>query len=214
MGTCKVRLALFGGSFDPPHVGHLGIALAAADAFSLDRVLFAPTGRQPFKRDGATASFAHRLAMVQLLCAGESRFFASAIDAPHPDGAANYTVDVLAELHGSHPEATLFALIGADGLPELPHWRDAARLFELATWIAISRPGYLFPELLPEMLGRQKERGRLHLLDGIALPASSTTLRGGLGRDEDAVRGDVPERVLEYILAHHLYRQDVSSAGS
>ena len=202
-----MRLALFGGSFDPPHIGHLGIALAAAEAFSLDRVLVAPTGRQPFKRGGAKASFADRLAMVQLLCEGEDRLIASAMDAPHPDGTPNYTVDVLASLQLSQQQATLFALIGADGLPDLPHWRDASRLFDLAIWIGISRPGYTFAEPLPEMLRDQRERGRLQLLEGIALPASSTTLRSGLGRVKQSAPGEVPERVLEYIQTHDLYRQ-------
>lgn len=208
-----MRLALFGGSFDPPHRGHLGIALAAADAFSLDRILFAPTGRQPFKRGGASASFADRLAMVELACQGEDRFLASAIDAPHADGSANYTVEVLAGLRSSQPEASLFAIIGADGLPELPRWRDAGRLFDLATWIAVSRPEYPFPEPLPAMLQHERDRGRLHLLDGVELPVSSTTLRGCLGGVEELVEDDVPERVLAYIRAHHLYVQELPSAG-
>ena len=204
---------MFGGSFDPPHRGHLGIALAAAQAFSLDRILFAPTGRQPFKRDGATASFADRLAMVGLLCEGHERLIASAIDAPHPDGTPNYTVDVLDCLQRNEPAATLFALIGADGLPELPQWREAARLFELATWIAISRPGYPFPEPLPEMLRTEKERGRLHLLDGVELPVSSTMLRDELGQAKQAGGDDVPESVLGYIRAHDLYRRDAVGTG-
>ncbi len=210
----SVRLALFGGSFDPPHRGHLGIALAAAEAFSLDRVLFAPTGRQPFKRSGAAASFDDRVAMVEILCAGENRFAASRLDAPHPDGRPNYTVDVLSELRSSQPEATLFALIGADALPDLPQWHDAARLFDLATWIVISRPGYPFPESLPAMLGEERAAGRLHLLANTHLRVSSTTLRRGLRRLEGSVEDDVPEGVLEYIRAHDLYLPDPSSTGS
>src|SRR5580698_4249203 len=99
-----MRVALFGGSFDPPHHGHIAIATAAADVFDLDSVLFAPVGRQPLKADGASASFADRLAMVELACGADKRFAASDLDAPRGDGGPNYTVEALAALHKAMPE--------------------------------------------------------------------------------------------------------------
>lgn len=77
-----MRVALFGGSFDPPHHGHIAIATAAADAFELDTVLFAPTGHQPLKPEGASAGFADRLAMVELVCTEDARFAVSDVDSP------------------------------------------------------------------------------------------------------------------------------------
>ena len=85
-----MRVALFGGSFDPPHHGHLAIATAAANALRLDSVLFAPAGRQPLKLDGTVTSFEDRLAMAELACLEDSRFTASEIDAPRADGLPNY----------------------------------------------------------------------------------------------------------------------------
>jgi nicotinate-nucleotide adenylyltransferase len=84
-----MRIAFFGGTFDPPHLGHLAIARAAADRLRLDRVLFAPVGSQPLKQDSSVASFADRLAMVKLAITDDTRFAASEIDAPHADGQPN-----------------------------------------------------------------------------------------------------------------------------
>src|SRR5580698_4252134 len=98
-----MRVALFGGSFDPPHHGHIAIATAAADVFDLDTVLFAPVGRQPLKTDGASASFADRLAMVELACGSDGRFADSDLDTPRDDGRPNYTVDTLASLQEAMP---------------------------------------------------------------------------------------------------------------
>src|ERR1700677_2295171 len=102
-----MRVALFGGSFDPPHRGHLAVAAAAADRFSLDRVLFAPARRQPLKY-ASDASFAARCTMTARACCEDSRFEFSALDAPRTDGQPNYTVDTLEQLQQSMPGATIF----------------------------------------------------------------------------------------------------------
>lgn len=147
-----MRIAFFGGSFDPPHIGHLHIARAAAQRLGLDRVLLAPTGRQPLKsRHGAP--FAQRLRMVQLLVEGEKHLEASAIDAPVSDEAnspPNYTVDTLARLRPELPlETELFSLAGADSFLTLHHWRSPEALLRLPGdgglldgWILAARPGF------------------------------------------------------------------------
>jgi nicotinate-nucleotide adenylyltransferase len=119
-----MRVALFGGSFDPPHHGHTAIAAAAADVFDLDQVLFAPVGRQPLKPEGAPASFADRLAMVELACRTDPRFAVSDLDAPRSDGSPNYTVQTLTTLQEAMPDARLFNLVGADSFLNLPRWRE------------------------------------------------------------------------------------------
>ncbi len=203
-----MRLGFFGGSFDPPHCGHLAIALAAAQHFSLERIWLAPTGRQPFKQAGAEATFLDRVAMTRLLCGADDRLFASTLDAPRPDGAPNYTVDALSELRACHPDAELFAILGADALPDLPHWRESERLFELASWIAVSRPGNALAEPLPEPLREQQERGRLCLLKDVQVPVSSTEIRRKLHQPSSGLTSeDVPETVLGYIRSHMLYQQ-------
>jgi nicotinate-nucleotide adenylyltransferase len=195
-----MRVALFGGSFDPIHRGHVAIAKAAADAFELDRVLFAPAGRQPLKPEGASAGFVDRVAMARLACAGDRRFAASEVDAPRGDGAPNYTVDTLAALGREMPAATLFVIAGMDSFLELPRWREPERLLELAEWIVVSRPGFK----LQELTGGLGSRGRVHLLGGVHEDVSATELRERLERGEDCA--DVlPAGVMEYIREHGLY---------
>jgi nicotinate-nucleotide adenylyltransferase len=185
-----LRIALFGGTFDPPHLGHLAIATAAADAFQLDSVLFAPAGRQPLKPNGNSSSFADRLAMTTLACAQDDRFNASAIDAPRRDGQPNYTADTLAELEQTLPAVVLYNLVGADSFLSLPHWRDPARLLALAEWIVVSRPGFSLDDLSALALTPQ-QRTRVHLLQTVHEDVSATHLR--------------PAAVASYIQTHRLY---------
>ncbi len=109
------KIAFFGGSFDPPHRGHLSVARAAQVALDLDSVLFAPVGTQPLKPLGSTASFADRLAMTELAIQGEPNFSISLVDAPDTERAHNYTIDTLLRLRSElAPETEMFCLMGAD----------------------------------------------------------------------------------------------------
>jgi nicotinate-nucleotide adenylyltransferase len=143
------RIAFFGGSFDPPHRGHLAIAHAAQAALHLDQVLFAPVGAQPLKPQGSTASFNDRVAMTRLAIAGEPGFSVSLADAPNSSHSApNYTIDTLLELkRGLPPGAALFCLMGADSFLNLRKWRRGAEIPFVAPLIVASRPGQLFGEL-------------------------------------------------------------------
>jgi nicotinate-nucleotide adenylyltransferase len=199
-----LRVALFGGTFDPPHRGHLSIATAAADAFQLDSVLFAPVGRQPLKPDGTSASFGDRLAMTKLLCAHDQRFQASVLDAPRQDDLPNYTVDTLSVLRQEMPEARLFNLVGADSFIDLPRWREPDRLLELAEWIVVSRPGFSLDDLSSLHL-TPHQGARLHLLQTIHEEVSSTDLRRRL-REGDLCADLIPASIFNYIQAHRLYR--------
>jgi nicotinate-nucleotide adenylyltransferase len=199
-----MRVAFFGGTFDPIHRGHLAIAAAAADHLAIDQILFAPTGRQPLKPSAATASFADRLAMTTLACETDTRFAPSDLDAPRSDGTPNYTVDVLAALALQHPDATLFNLVGIDSFLSLPQWRDPQRLLELAEWIVVSRPGFQFDEQTPFPL-TPAQRTRIHLLDGIHENVSATELRHRLEQGDPCL-DLIPAPVSTYIETHHLYR--------
>ncbi len=204
-----MRIGFFGGSFDPPHLGHLRIAQAAAEAFSLNLILFAPTGRQPLKANGAFAPFGDRLKMVSLLCElqppnSQSRFEASSVDAPHEDGSLNYTVDTLSKLREHYsPDDTLFALVGADALLGLPGWKCPRSLLQLADWIVVSRPGVSLQSLQTLPLTTD-ELSRVHLLDGVHEPASATSIRELLSAGSDS-SGLLPDSILNYIHTHHLY---------
>lgn len=199
-----MRIGYFGGTFDPPHRGHLAVARAARGRFALDIVLLAPTGRQPLKPEGPSAPFGDRLAMTELLCAGEHGLEASAIDAPQPDGRPNYTADTLSRLREDLPGgATLFAIAGADAFLGLPHWRDVPQLFQLAEWIVVSRPGFPLAQLGALAL-TPAQRARVHLLDGLADTASATALRAHL-RAQQSPEDLLPKAIWEYIRDHRLY---------
>jgi nicotinate-nucleotide adenylyltransferase len=199
-----MRLGYFGGSFDPPHLGHLAVAAAAARGFGLQRVLFAPTGRQPLKPDAVGAGFADRLAMTGLLCAQEPALFETvALDAPLADGSPNYTVAALDTLHHKAPGDEIFVIVGADAFLDLRRWREPARLLALAQWIVVSRPGFALQQL--DTLGlTPAQLLRVHPLAGVEEPASATRIREDLLAGSDCA-GLLPPAVLDYIRAHHLY---------
>ena len=202
-----MRIALFGGSFDPPHCGHMAIARAAADRFALDQVLFAPVGLQPLKPQAAGATFEERLAMTTLACMDDPRFTPSTIDAARPDGLPNYTVDTLRLLHQSMPDAQIFNLIGADSFLSLARWRDPQQLLELAEWIVVSRPGYSEAGLLtdpPDLTLTPAQRSRIHVLDTVHEDVAATNLRERLSSG-DPCKDLLPPQVSGYIQHHHLY---------
>jgi nicotinate-nucleotide adenylyltransferase len=229
------RIAFFGGSFDPPHLGHLAIARAAQKALDLDTVLFAPVGTQPLKPQGSTASFAHRLAMTQLAIASDPEFAVSLADAPRASGQPNYTLETLRKLRAALlPESALFLLMGADSLAGLRRWHGAAEIPFVAPLIVASRPGQQLNELealLPEGLiilskhpSNQVELQRyilrnstgeyapLYVLPGLEIGISASEIRERLRQvpaapQEQRPAGKMlPASVFEYIYTHGLYR--------
>jgi nicotinate-nucleotide adenylyltransferase len=215
-----MRIALFGGTFDPPHRGHIAIAQAAAHAFHLDEVLFAPTGLQPLKATNPPSSFADRLALTRAACddafpahaSTPPRFLVTDLDAPRPDHLPNYAVDTLEALKHQRPNDTLFNLIGADAFLGLPRWRDPARLLALAQWIVVTRPGYpLAPAHLAPAHLTPDGQAHIHLLDGIAEDVSATTLRARL-QTGDPCADLLSPSVIRYIMEHRLYRAPHLSA--
>ena len=160
------RVAFFGGTFDPPHLGHLAVARAARAAFALDTVLFAPVGTQPLKPEGPAASFEDRVAMTRLAIAGDPGFEVSLADAPKsphapkppdehksppettPNYTPNYTIDTLERLRTSlAPDCALFCLMGADSFFGLRRWHRAAEIPFVAQLIVASRPGQPLQDL-------------------------------------------------------------------
>jgi nicotinate-nucleotide adenylyltransferase len=222
-----MRIALFGGSFDPPHNGHIGIATAAAERLQLDRILMAPVGRQPLKLGQAQSSYEDRLAMVRLASAGIPRLEPSTIDAPLPDGRFNYTYDTLARLRDAlGPGDELFCLVGADSLKTLHHWHRAAEALMLGQWIVAARPGFpldTLPSLMPSRVTAAdpeladaaqkiritkdgKERSTIWLLPGLHYDISATQLRDALARHAAGIPQSILDgKVADYARKHALY---------
>ena len=199
-----MRVALFGGTFDPIHRGHLAIAAAAADSFGLNRVLFAPAGRQPLKPEGTPTVFEDRVAMARLACEVDARFEVSEEDAPRADGSPNYTVDTVARLLEQSAGEWLFVLVGADSFLDLARWHEPERLLGLAEWIVVSRPGFSLHHLSVSQQA-YAALGRVHLLESVHEDVSATELRARLEQGEDC-HDLVPATVLGYIRVHGLYR--------
>jgi nicotinate-nucleotide adenylyltransferase len=195
-----VRLGIFGGSFDPPHVGHLLAAHDAADALSLDQVVFVPTAQQPLKAT-AYASAAQRLAMVQRLVGQESRFGVDPVETERP--GLSFTVDTLRYFRSVRPEASLFLLLGADAAALLTKWREPEAVLALARLVVVERHE---PVPLPRELEEMATRGAGA---PIRLPerrvdVSSTEIRARVAKGLP-VRGFVPDAVAEYLADTGLY---------
>jgi len=212
-----MRAGFFGGTFDPPHRGHLAVARADASEFSLDTIYFAPVASQPLKPGGTHASFADRLAMVELLCAaeaetsGDSRLIASKLDAPRSDGQANFTIDTLGRLRTALERESkkldgveLFVITGADSFLDLRRWREPDALLQAAQWIVVSRPGFSLKDLAPLAL-TPEQRVCVHLLEDVHEAVSASQVRDCLQAGLDCASLMTPE-VYSYIREHKLYQ--------
>lgn len=185
-----MRIGVFGGTFDPVHVGHLSIAQAALECVPLDRIIFVPARRSPLKERGPFAPEADRLAMLRLATAGEPRFAVSTAELDRP--GASYTVDTLEQLAG---EGELYLVIGADAARDFDRWQRAERIRELATLLVASRPGTPSPS----------EQAGLTVFDAPCLDISSRELRARAARGR-SLRYLVPDAALQHLDARGLYR--------
>ena len=187
-----MRLGIFGGSFDPPHVGHLLVVADAFDSLTLDHLVFVPAGTQPLKVGQLAAAADHRLSMVRLLVGDDRRFSVDPIEIDRH--GLSYTVDTLAAFAERHPEAERFFLVGTDVLAAFGKWRDPERVMRLATIAVMEREGDR--PRVPDGGVRVATR---------RVDVSSTEVRDRV-RQGRAIRGFVPEAVEMYIAAHRLYR--------
>jgi nicotinate-nucleotide adenylyltransferase len=191
-----VRLGIFGGSFDPPHLGHLLPLIDAAETLRLDAVRFVPAATQPFKTGGGSASAGHRAAMTERLVAGVPGF---SVDRSEIERAGlSYTVDtVTAVAAGVAPGTELVLLIGADAYALFEQWREPSRIRSLAAVAVLARGDEGAPDA-----GRESGVQRLPTR---RVDISSTELRARVA-DGRTIRGFVPDAVADYIAEHRLYR--------
>lgn len=183
-----------GGTFDPIHHGHLVAASEVADSFSLDEVIFVPTG-EPWQKQRVTEG-EHRYLMTVIATASNPRFRVSRVDLDRE--GPTYTVDTLRELGEQYPNADLFFISGADAIEQIFSWKDAEKLWELAHFIGVTRPGH---EL--SLLGLPEEH--VSLLEIPALAISSTDCRARV-QAGNPVWYLVPDGVVQYIAKHDLYK--------
>jgi len=189
------RIGVFGGSFDPIHIGHLAIAQEALWQCELDIVLFMVAAIPPHKR-APEVSAEHRLRMVELAIEGEPAFRPSRIEMER--GGASYTAETLAELHRTYPEATLFLIVGADSAIDFSCWKDPNAVIEMANVVIAPRPGFNLSKMEPRL------QGKAQVFQSPTLELSSTMIRDRL-REGRPVRFLVPETVEQYIRKHGLY---------
>ena len=192
--TAAPRIGVMGGTFDPIHHGHLVAASEVAQSFDLDEVVFVPTG-QPWQKSGVSPS-EHRYLMTVIATASNPGFTVSRVDIDR-DGPT-YTIDTLRDLKSDRPDAELFFITGADALAQILSWRDHDELWDLAHFVAVSRPGHvLSTDGLPT--------DDVSQLEIPALAISSTDCRDRVQRGHP-VWYLVPDGVVQYIAKHHLYR--------
>lgn len=187
------RIGVMGGTFDPIHHGHLVAASEVAQSFDLDEVLFVPTG-QPWQKEDVTES-EHRYLMTVVATASNPRFSVSRVDIDR--SGPTYTIDTLRDLKKQRPDADLFFITGADAIAQILGWRDHGELWDLAHFVAVSRPGH---ELSTDGLPSDD----VSQLQIPALAISSTDCRERVRRG-DPVWYLVPDGVVQYIAKHHLY---------
>jgi nicotinate-nucleotide adenylyltransferase len=196
-----MRLGILGGTFDPPHFGHLQMAEAALQQLHLDMVLFAPAGVQPLRQNEQHTAPEHRARMVELALANQLQFELSRIDLDRP--GPHYTVDLIALVQQQHLRATLWFIMGEDSLADLLRWRDPARLIALARLAILHRPGHA-PDWLTLETALPDLRSRIDWIEHAAIDISATDIRqrvrAGLPIDQL-----VPQTVADYIIAHGLY---------
>jgi nicotinate-nucleotide adenylyltransferase len=221
-----MRIAFFGGTFDPPHYGHIATARAAVTRLALDQVLVAPVGTQPLKSGVPRSSFEDRLAMVRLAVAGEPGLMASNVDAPLPGGQPNYTFDTLQHLRSLlQPSDELLCLLGADSFLTLKRWHRCTELLLFCDFIVAGRPGFSLEQInaaLPEGIentGEHREAGftrfdlsgpagqsaSLFLLPDLDQDISATEIRLALAEGSEQQTVLAPA-VAEYIRSRGLYR--------
>ncbi|MBG6122123.1 nicotinate-nucleotide adenylyltransferase [Corynebacterium aquatimens] len=192
------RIGIMGGTFDPIHNGHLVAASEVADIFDLDEVIFVPTG-QPWQKAGKKVSDAEdRYLMTVIATASNPRFHVSRVDIDR--AGPTYTVDTLKDLSEKYPNDQLFFITGADALASIMSWHEWEKMFDLAEFVGVTRPGY---ELSEDGLPAQHQE-RTHLIEIPAMAISSTDCRSRAAAGRP-VWYLVPDGVVQYISKNSLY---------
>jgi nicotinate-nucleotide adenylyltransferase len=186
-----LKLAIFGGTFDPIHSAHLIVAREATERFALDQVLFIPGANPPHKAAGAP--YEDRYRMVELACTADPRFVASRLEEGSEKNYSIYTIERVQASEASDAQ-TLFFIIGADAFAEIRTWHRWEDVIRAVEFIVVTRPGHVYTS---------PPGARVHRLDTVALPVSSSEIRQALARGETPE--ELPAGVAAYIRSRGLY---------
>ncbi len=185
-----MKIGIFGGSFNPPHIAHLILAESLYENLSLDTVLFMPSSTPPHKQNDTLLDPADRLRLVNLAIAGNDRFSVSDLEIKR--GGTSYTIETITALEDSYKDATLYLVVGFDNLVTFHHWREYRAILARCTVVAMNRPGTEIGNVRKEILEKTT------IVDVPFLDISSTTIRERI-RQGKSIRYLVPDAVLEEI---------------
>lgn len=197
-----VRIALFGGTFDPVHYGHLRLAEEAREAADLERVLFVPANRSPFRLEEPITDPHHRLQMLRLATADNPAFEISELEIQR--GGVSYTVDTVAAIRQQHPDATLYLILGADALQGFPNWYRAEAIAQACYLLVGARPTNDLQTVLDSLPDAIRQRVQPVALTVLDISASAIRQRVQTGR---SIRYLTPPDVIEYIQHRRLYQE-------
>jgi nicotinate-nucleotide adenylyltransferase len=208
-------IGILGGTFNPPHLGHLAVALRAREELGADRVLLVPTHTSPNKATAEDPGPEQRMRMSELLVEGAEGLFACPLEIKR--GGVSYTVDTLNAIHASHPDAELTFIVGADVASTLAGWRDPAKLLELANLAVAARTGSARDEVLDTVARLSPAAGlpataRVRFLGMPTIAISSSEARRRAARGEP-IEDLVGPAVARYVAEHGLYRPAGGEAG-
>lgn len=192
-----MTLGILGGTFNPPHTGHLIVAEAARSELALDKILFIPAAIPPHKIHHDIAAPHHRVEMVRRAVQGNPYFAVSEMEVRR--GGVSFTVDTLRQLQREQPDARLFLLIGMDNLPEFLTWRSPESILELATVVVMTRPGFAANDVPPDL------KGRVRMCPVPTIGIASSAIRARV-KEGKSIRYLVADSVRDYIHHHKLYR--------
>ncbi len=193
-----MNIGIYGGTFNPPHIGHLILAQSAIDALALDHVLLVPAFRSPFKLQSESLPAAQRAEMVELAVSGNDRIRGEYYEVLKED--TSYTIDTLQHIRDRHPEDTLYLLMGEDTFAEFHLWKDPEKILTLATPAVAGRPGY-DADAAAHPYEKAARRFSMPRID-----VSSTDIRQRV-REERSIQYLVPWTVQVFITAQGLYRE-------
>lgn len=201
-----MRLGLFGGSFDPIHLGHLLLAECCREQCRLDQVWFLPAAVPPHKQGHRQTPGDARAEMIELAVGGHETFYVNRYELDR--GGVSYTVETLRHFRAEQPDWELFLLVGADMLHDLPHWRESGEVCRLATPVAVCRPGESEPdfECFAGLVSRERiDEIRAHQVEMPQVGISSSEIRRRVAQRR-SIRYQTPRAVEKYIQTHGLYR--------
>jgi nicotinate-nucleotide adenylyltransferase len=217
----KRRVALYGGTFDPVHLGHLDVARRVSELFEIEKVIFVPAQLAPHKLGKTVSAPLHRYAMLVLATQNDPRLVVSTFELEAPD--RRYTVDTIAHFQKTLAESTdLFFIMGADSWSEISTWREWERLLKMTNHVIVSRPGYEISDAYPEVhdrivdlrsrsepkaAQRSRQEPQIFFTDVVMRDVSATDIRSRARRDMfEGLERFVPGPVVEYLKKYRIYQ--------